>query len=87
MNAFSPTAATPATQASINPLSKDTRIALASQQEPESKTQVIVTPAPVAQTQQTKPAVGGYGNDLPAIASSNPDNFYALYSQVNYNVV
>ena len=87
MNAFSPTAATPATRASINPLSKDTRIALASQQEPESKTQVIVTPAPVAQTQQTKPAVGGYGNDLPAIASSNPDNFYTLYSQVNYNVV
>jgi hypothetical protein len=26
-------------------------------------------------------------NDVPAISSSNPDNFYVLYSQVHYNVV
>ena len=25
--------------------------------------------------------------DVPLINSSNPDNFYTLYSQVNYNVV
>ena len=30
---------------------------------------------------------GGAASDVPAIASSNPSNFYTLYSQVNYNVV
>jgi hypothetical protein len=27
------------------------------------------------------------GTDTPLISSSNPDNFYVLYSQLNYNVV
>lgn len=66
---------------------KNERIARASQQELEQKTQVILTPLPTQQVQQKVPAVGGYGNDLPAILSSNPDNFYTLYSQINYNVV
>jgi hypothetical protein len=26
-------------------------------------------------------------SDTPIINSSNPDNFYVLYSQLNYNVV
>ena len=30
---------------------------------------------------------GGSVNEVPAISASNPDNFYVLYSQVNYNVV
>ena len=30
---------------------------------------------------------GGAASDVPAISSSNPSNFYTLYSQVNYNVV
>ena len=76
-----------APKAQVSAPPKSDRIAGATQQEPEQQTQVIVTPAPTQQAQQKVPAVGGYGNDLPNIASSNPDNFYALYSQVNYNVV
>jgi len=30
---------------------------------------------------------GGPVNEVPSISASNPDNFYVLYSQVNYNVV
>ena len=30
---------------------------------------------------------GGAASDVPAISSSNPSNFYTLYSQVSYNVV
>jgi hypothetical protein len=39
--------------------------------------------------QQTSGAAptGGSVNEVPAISASNPDNFYVLYSQVNYNVV
>ena len=37
--------------------------------------------------QQTVPAVSGDANYLPGISSSNPDNFYVLYSQIQYNVV
>jgi len=33
------------------------------------------------------PAVSGDANYLPAVGSSNPDNFYVLYSQIQYNVV
>lgn len=76
-------------KAQVSAPPKSDRIAKASQTEPEQQTQVIVTPAPAPtqQAQQKVPAVGGYASQLPAIASSNPDNFYALYSQVNYNVV
>ena len=76
-----------ATQALVTAPPQSNRIASASQQEPKQETKVIVTPAPTQQAQQKVPAVGGHGNDLPGIASSNPDNFYALYSQVNYNIV
>jgi hypothetical protein len=74
-------------KAEINSPPKDAKIAMASQQEPEPKTQVVLTEAPVQSTQKSIPNVGGYGNNLNSIASSNPDNFYALYSQINYNVV
>lgn len=41
--------------------------------------------------QQSQSPVISEGNqvitDVPLISSSNPDNFYTLYSQVNYNVV
>lgn len=33
------------------------------------------------------PSGGGQTNSVPAIQSSNPENFYILYSQVHYNVV
>lgn len=33
------------------------------------------------------PSIGGPANSVPAISSSNSENFYTLYSQVHYNVV
>lgn len=63
-------------------------------------TQVNVGPAPApapnviyrrvgSSTQQRSGAAptGGPVNQVPSISASNPDNFYVLYSQVNYNVV
>ena len=38
-------------------------------------------------TQQEVPSTAGEATYLPAIGSSNPDNFYLLYSQIQYNVV
>ena len=63
--------------------------------------QVNVGPAPApapnviyrrvgSSTQQQQSAAaptGGPVNQVPSISASNPDNFYVLYSQVNYNVV
>ena len=40
-----------------------------------------------AQQQYGAAPTGGSVNEVPAISASNPDNFYVLYSQVNYNVV
>lgn len=54
--------------------------------EPKPQTTVIaqVPSSPPAQT----PSMGsGASTDVPKIKSSNPENFYALYSQFNYNVV
>lgn len=47
---------------------------------------VIVTSP---QTQQQAPSSNGIPTptDVPLIVSSNPDNFYVLYSKLNYNVV
>lgn len=54
--------------------------------EPKPQTTVIAqTPAP---TRTQTPSMGsGASTDVPKIKSSNPENFYALYSQFNYNVV
>ena len=40
-----------------------------------------------AQQQSGAAPTGGSVNEVPVISASNPDNFYVLYSQVNYNVV
>jgi len=52
---------------------------------PEQRPDVIYTSTVATQEQQqpvmTKP------EEVPFISSSNPDNFYVLYSQLNYNVV
>jgi len=40
-----------------------------------------------AQQRSGAAPTGGPVNEVPAISASNPDNFYVLYSQVNYNVV
>ena len=59
----------------------------------QPKPKVIVAPLPAQQQGPAKgstssaPPTGAVGNDTPFISSSNPDNFYALYSQISYNVV
>ena len=40
-----------------------------------------------AQQQSGAAPTGAPVNEVPSISASNPDNFYVLYSQVNYNVV
>jgi len=40
-----------------------------------------------APQQQNAPLTNGALTDVPLINSANPDNFYVLYSQLNYNVV
>jgi hypothetical protein len=40
-----------------------------------------------AQQRSGAAPTGGPVNQVPSISASNPDNFYVLYSQVNYNVV
>lgn len=57
---------------------------------PEVKPTIIM--AKTSSDQSASPSnqtssVGGSANSVPAISSSNPENFYTLYSQINYNVV
>jgi hypothetical protein len=40
-----------------------------------------------AQQRSGAAPTGGPVNQVPSISASNPDNFYVLYSQINYNVV
>lgn len=49
-------------------------------------TNVVIAPQQSAPTQSI-PSSSGTVNDVPAIPTGNPDNFYLLYSQVQYNVV
>ena len=54
----------------------------------EPKTSVIMAPAAQNQPQKSSsPSLPTNGTNVPLISSSNPDNFYVLYSQLNYNVV
>jgi hypothetical protein len=79
------------TQVNIKPLPAQTE---------RISTQVNVGPAPApapnviyrrvgssAQQKSGAAPTGGPVNEVPSISASNPDNFYVLYSQVNYNVV
>lgn len=55
---------------------------------PEVQPNVIVaTDANTSGSKPTPPATPPSNPEVPAISSSNPDNFYILYSQLNYNVV
>jgi len=54
--------------------------------EPKKEPTVIFRPNP--QVQQKEPASVTNGNsETPNISSSNPNNFYTMYSQIQYNVV
>jgi hypothetical protein len=55
----------------------------------EPNAQVVMLNSPQAQSSQ-KPQSSlrsGSATDVPLFSSSNPDNFYSLYAQVNYNVI
>lgn len=52
---------------------------------PEPPTNVIVAPQQTP-TQQSIPSASGASNDVPAIPTGNIDNFYLLYSHVQYNI-
>jgi hypothetical protein len=54
---------------------------------PEPQPNVVMLPAPQSQTRQSMIGPSSSGSDAPLINSANPDNFYVLYSQLNYNVV
>lgn len=54
--------------------------------EPKKEPKIIFRPNP--QSQQKEPASVTNGNsETPNISSSNPSNFYTMYSQIQYNVV
>lgn len=55
--------------------------------EPEPKPNIVYAPSSSSAPPQQQPLKSGPASDVPAIPSSNPDNFYTLYSQINYNVV
>lgn len=54
--------------------------------EPKKPTTVIAQ-VPSTPSRQSASGAPNAGTNVPNIRSSNPDNFYALYSQFNYNVV
>jgi len=54
---------------------------------PEPKPDIIMAQTGSAQQQQDIPVDPGPSTDVPLIKSSNPDNFYVMYSQLQYNVV
>jgi hypothetical protein len=55
---------------------------------PEPKPSLTMIKTSSAQQQQPNPPLtNGALTDVPLINSANPDNFYVLYSQLNYNVV
>ena len=55
--------------------------------EPEPKPNIVYTSSGSSSPPPQQPLKSGPASDVPAIPSSNPDNFYTLYSQINYNVV
>ena len=81
----SPVVPAEVTAAKMQPLSKSTQNV---GELTEPKTSVIMAPAAQNQPQKSSsPSLPTNGTNVPLISSSNPDNFYVLYSQLNYNVV
>jgi len=77
--------------AEVSPQAQTTRIPSAAFNlgpAPEAKPNVVYKRTGSSSQQRSGAApTGGSVNEVPAISASNPDNFYVLYSQVNYNVV
>lgn len=77
--------AVPLPSAQVQPLPKPTQnVGELSEPAPN----VIMMPSGQSNNQQSSISQAPTnGTDTPLISSSNPDNFYVLYSQLNYNVV
>ena len=57
---------------------------------PDPKPTVVAMPSQQSSSpapQQSPASSNESATDVPLINSGNPDNFYTLYSQLNYNVV
>ena len=77
--------AAPLPSAQVQPLPKPTQN-VGELTEPAPN--VIMMPSSQSNNQQSSISQAPTnGTDTPLISSSNPDNFYVLYSQLNYNVV
>jgi len=58
------------------------------QPEPEPKPNIVYASSGGSNSQpQSQPSSSGSSTDVPLFPSADPDNFYALYAQVNYNVI
>jgi len=55
--------------------------------EPKSEPTVQILPSSGGAGQSAPVESGAQASSIPNIRSSNIDNFYTLYSQINYNVV
>ena len=77
--------AVPLPSAQVQPLPKPTQNV---GELPEPAPNVVMMPSGQGNNQQSSISQAPTnGTDIPLISSSNPDNFYVLYSQLNYNVV
>jgi hypothetical protein len=77
--------AAPLPSAQVQPLPKPTQNV---GELPEPSPNVIMIPSGQINNQRSSISQAPTnGTDTPLISSSNPDNFYVLYSQLNYNVV
>jgi hypothetical protein len=75
----------PLPSAQVQPLPKPTQNV---GELPEPSPNVIMIPSGQINNQRSSISQAPTnGTDTPLISSSNPDNFYVLYSQLNYNVV
>lgn len=82
------TAAPEQTPANITPVQTQSANTKMESLGPEPKPQTtVVAQVPSSPPRQAPQMGSGASTDVPKIKSSNPENFYALYSQFNYNVV
>lgn len=55
--------------------------------EPSAKVVMVNSPQAQSSSPQLGPIDSSPATDIPLFPSANPDNFYSLYAQVNYNVI
>lgn len=71
----------------VNPQSTQQKVeTLSSLSEPQPNV-VMLPPQQPPSIISKSPSASGDANTVPSISSSNPENFYVLYSQIHYNVV